>query len=253
MYARLVSRRKLNAALSLALVFVAAGCSEETRRCQSLMTSAQGVVNKVDGKDRASVETSLAAVETARAACEKAGRNTEQDELVKAKNELQAHLDYMKRKANQPPPTKQTAEQIAELVKKGDPGCPKGQLYRRSPTEEIRCTGPQMIDMNWKTAETFFTNRGYKMTTTDSPPTLKAEYGAELVIYKFAAPKDDKPARCLTYYPAPGIPWQEATGRVTGTALKKLENAKSIKTDHGELPLRVDASDTKLILYIGEC
>jgi hypothetical protein len=129
----LVFRRKLNAALSLALVLGAASCSEETRRCQSLMTTAQGIVNKVDGKDRASVETSLAAVETARAACEKAGRNTEQDELVKAKNELQAHLDYMKRKASQPPPTKQTAEQIAELVKNGDPGCPKGQLYRRSP------------------------------------------------------------------------------------------------------------------------
>jgi hypothetical protein len=237
----------------VALVWGAVACSEETRRCQSLMTTAQGIVNKVDGKDQASVETSLAAVEGAKAACEKAGRNTERDELVKAKNELQAHLDYMKRKANQPPKQKQTPEQIAELVKKGDPGCPKGQAYRRSPTEEIRCTGPQMIDMNWKAAEEYFTNRGYKMTTTDSPPTLKAEYGAELVIYKFASPKDDKPARCVTYYPSPGIPWQEATGRVTGTALKKLENAKSIKTGHGEVPLRVDASDTKLIVYVGEC
>ena len=217
------------------------------------MTTAQGVVNKVDGKDQASVESSLAAVETARAACEKAGRNTERDELVKAKNELQAHLDYMKRKASQAPAQKLSPEQIAELVKKGDPSCPKGQAYRRSPKEEIRCTGPQLVDMNWKTAEAYFTGRGYKMTTTDSPPTLKAEYGAELVIYKFAEPKDEKPARCLTYYPAPGIPWQEATGRVTGTALRKLENAKSIKTEHGEVPLRVDASDTKLILYVGEC
>jgi hypothetical protein len=91
----------------LSVVFVlalsASACSEETRRCQSLMTTAQGIVNKVDGKSRASVESSLAAVEAARAACEKAGRNTERDELVKAKNELQAHLDYMERKAAQPP------------------------------------------------------------------------------------------------------------------------------------------------------
>jgi hypothetical protein len=217
------------------------------------MTTAQGIVNKVDGKSKASVEQSLSAVEAARAACEKAGRNTESDELVKAKNELKAHLDYMERKAAQPPVKKISAEEFAELAKKGDPSCPKGQAYRRSPTQEIRCTGPQIADMNWKAVEGYFGARGFKMTRSTTPPTIKAEYGAELYVFAFADANDDKPPRCLTYFPPPGMPWQEATGRITGTQMRKLENAKSVHLERGDVPLRVDASDTKLIVYVGDC
>jgi len=217
------------------------------------MTTAQGIVDKVDGKQQSSIEGSLAAVRTARDACEKAGRNTERDELVKAENELQAHLDYMKRKSGEPPVQKLTPDQVAALVKGGDPSCPKGQAYRRSPTQEIRCTGPQIVDMNWKAADAYYTNRGYKLTTTPSPPALKAEYGAELVVFTFATQNDDRPAKCIAYYPPPGMPWQEATGRITGTPMRKLDTAKTVKSDHGEQTLRVDQSETKLIVYIGEC
>ena len=217
------------------------------------MTAAQGIVNKVDGKQLSSVEDSLRAVEAARTACEKAGRTSEQDQLLRAKNELSAHLAYLQRKAGEPPVKKLTPEEIAVLVKQGDPACPKGQAYRRSPAQEIKCTGPQLVDMSWRSAEAYFGGRGYKMTSTDSPPTLRAEYGAELVVYTFATPKDDKPPRCLTFYPPPGIGWQEATGRVTGVPLRKLESGKTVRTDRGELALRIDQSDTKLIVYVGEC
>jgi hypothetical protein len=216
------------------------------------MTTAQGIVSKVDGKQQSSVEGSLAAVESARDACEKAGRNTESDELLRAKNQLQAQLDYLKRKT-EPPVPKLSADQIAALVKGGDPACPKGQAYRRSPTQEIRCTGPQIVDMNWKGADAYYTNRGYKLTRTPAPPTLRAEYGAELIVFTFAAQNDDQPSKCIAYYPPPGMSWQEATGRLTGTPMKKLEDAKSIKTSRGETPLRVDQTETKLIVYIGDC
>jgi hypothetical protein len=248
-----VSREMLFPTCVLITALCGAGCNEETRKCQSLMTSAQGIVNKVDGKDQNSVEQSLAAVETARAACEKAGRNTERDELVKAKNELQAHLDYMKRKSTEPKVEKLTPEQIAGLVKNGDLSCPKGQAYKRSPAQEIRCTGPQIVDMNWKNANDYYTNRGYKLTTTPSPPTVRAEYGSELVVFTFAAQNDDQPAKCVAFYPPMGMPWQEATGRITGTQMRKLENAKTVKTAHGEQTLRVDQSETKLIIYVGDC
>lgn len=217
------------------------------------MTTAQGIVNKVDAKQQSSVEESLAAVETARAACDEAGRTTERDELVRAKNELQAHLDYLKRKASEPQIEKLTPDQIAALVKNGDPSCPKGQAYKRSPTQEIRCTGPQIVDMNFSSADTYFTNRGYKVTTTPAPPTLRAEYGAELVVFTFATQNDDQPAKCVAFYPPMGMSWQEATGRITGTAMRKLENAKQVKTAHGDKPLRIDQSETKLIIYVGDC
>ena len=241
-----------NFAGTLLLCLLIVGCNEETRRCQSLMTTAQGVVNNVDGKQQSSVEQSLSAVQAALDACDKAGRTTERDELTKAKNELKAHLDYMKKKAAEPPTPKLTPEQAAALVKSGDPACPKGQAYKRG-TQEIRCTGPQIADMNWPSADAYFTNRGYKLTPSASPPTLKAEYGSELVVFTFSAVNDAEPAKCITYYPPMGMSWQEATGRITGTAMRKLDNVKTVKTARGEVPLRIDQSETKLIVYVGTC
>lgn len=217
------------------------------------MTTAQELVKKVDGADLSSVRESIAAVESARAACEKAGRRTEQDELVAAKNQLQAHVDYLERKAKEPAKKKQTQEELAALAAHGDPGCPKGQAYRPSPAQEVRCTGPQLVDMSWTSVEAYFNARGYKITTTETPAVLKAEYGAELLSYTFAKSKDDQPARCLAYYPPPGMPWMEATGRITGVALRKLENAHTVHTEHGERPLRVDETDKKLIIFVGDC
>ncbi|HEX4340298.1 MAG TPA: hypothetical protein VH062_30530 [Polyangiaceae bacterium] len=246
-------RSKLFLATALVACLCDVACNEATRRCQSLMSTAQGIVSKVDGKQQSSVEQSLNSVETARAACEQAGRTTEQDELLKAKNELQAQLDYLKRKSGEPAVPKLSPDQIAALVKSGDPSCPKGQAYRRSPTQEIKCTGPQLVDMNWKAAETYYTNRGYKLTSTMAPPTIRAEYGAELIVFTFGAQNDTSAAKCIAYYPPPGMPWQEATGRLTGTPMKKLDTAKTVKSDHGEVTLRVDETTTKLIVYLGDC
>src|SRR5947207_5046716 len=79
-------------------------CTKAVRRCHELMTSAQDIVKNVDARDKTSVEKSLVAVDMALTACEQAGRNTERDELARAKNELRAHLDSLERRANRPPP-----------------------------------------------------------------------------------------------------------------------------------------------------
>jgi len=107
--------------------------------------------------------------------------------------------------------------------------------------------------MSFSKAQEYFQNRGYKLATTDSPPTLKAEYGAELYVFTYAAPHDEHPPKCLTIYPVPGVPYQEATGRATGVQMKKIEKGSTVTTDHGAIPLRVDESDTKLIIYLGDC
>lgn len=220
------------------------------------MATAQEIVKKVDAKDLSSVEQSLAAVVAAQAACDKAGRTGERDELTKAKNELSGHADYLKRKAARPPPRKKrTPEELAEIALHGDPSCPKGQAYREDGSnKEIRCVGPQPADMGFAKAEEYFRTRGYKITSSDAPPTLKAEYGAEMYVYTYAAPKDEHPPRCLTLYPVPGSSWQEATGRATGAPLRHLQkDATTVETDHGRVPLRIDESETKLVIYIGEC
>lgn len=218
------------------------------------MTSAQEVVKNVDAKDTASVERSLVAVDMALTACEQAGRTTERDELVQAKNELRAHLESLERRANRTPVKKRTPEEIAALVEKGDPDCPKGQAYKdKDSKKEIRCTGSLPIDMGWSKAESYFRHRGFKITTTDAPPTLKAEYGAELFVFSYAAPKDSNPPKCLALYPAPDITWEEATSRATGTPPSKLKKDGTVRTDHGDVSVHVDEGADKLIVRLGDC
>jgi len=230
--------------------------SEDTKRCLALMGTAQEIVKQVDAKDLASVEKSLAAVETAHAACDKAGRTGERDELSKARNELAGHALFMKQKAARPPPRKKhTQEELAEIALHGDPNCPKGQAYKEEGSnKEIRCVGAELADMGFAKAEEYFRGRGFKVTTSDSPPTVIAEYGAELYVFTYAVAKDEHAPRCLTVYPVPGTGWQEATGRATGAPLRHLEKDKTtVETAHGKVPLRVEESESKLVVHIGDC
>lgn len=218
------------------------------------MGSAQETVKAVDAKDASTVEKSLVAVDMALTACQEAKRNTEVAELQQAKNELRAHLDALERRANRPAAKKRTPEEIAALVTSGDPECPKGQYYKdKDSKKEIKCTGVLPVDMGWPKAETYFKHRGFKVTTTDSPPVLKAEYGAELFVFTYATPKDQNAAKCLALYPAPEITWEEATSRATGSPPNKLKKGGTVHTDRGDVPVRVDEGENKLIVKIGDC
>jgi len=238
----------------LCLAAVTACQSPETKQCIDSFTSAQGTVNKIDPADTASVESSLAAVDKAIAACNTAGRTTERDELTQAKNQLAGHLDDLRAKQNRVKKPKLSPDELAALVRNGDPNCPKGQAYRDADLKkEVRCTGPVPIGMNFAQAKAYFDARNYKLTVTDSPPALRAEYGAELLLFTFAAPNDPNPAKCLTIYPPPGESWEEATARLTGVLPKRLEKATTVPTDHGALALHVDNSDTKVLIQVGDC
>jgi hypothetical protein len=251
----LATTRHAVGALAAALLALSGCQSEATKKCHASMTSAQEIVKGVDSKDLASVERSLASVEAAMTDCNAAGRTAEYEELLKARNQLSGHAEFMKKKASAPSRPKLTAEQLAAFEKNGDPNCPKGQAYKQDKSgKEIRCVGPQVVDLPWRKAEEYFRNRGYKLSTTETPPTLKAEHGAELLVFTYAAVGSDEPPRCLSVYPAPGQSWQEATSRVTGQRPDKLTKEKPVTSGRGALPLRVeDEGESKLIVHLGSC
>ncbi len=218
------------------------------------MTSAQELVKNVDAKDPASLEASLAAVGQAIDACKAASRTSEVDALTRAKNELGAQVEYLKKRAARPERRKASPAELAALVASGDPSCPKGQAYKQEASgKEIRCTGHELVDMTVAEATTYFNDRGYKVTAIDAPPTLTAEYGAEKFVFTYAVPKDEHAPRCLTLYPAPGIPFQEATDRATGVLMRKIPKDGVLKTSHGELPIHVDQTETTLVIRLGDC
>jgi hypothetical protein len=249
----------LRPALGLASVLTstfALGCqSEATKRCHAALGEAQPVVSDIDGSDARAVQTALDAVQLALDACAEAGRRDEHTKLVQAKNQLVGHLDYLHKKASAMQSAKLTDEELEELVRKGDPSCPRGLAYKHGESgKEVRCTGPQLVDLPWAKAEDYFRGRGFKVHTQSSPPTLKAEYGSEVYIYTYATEGDATPARCLTLVPPPGVPWQEAVSRATGVQPQLLEpGATSVKIRRGALDLAIEDGEGASTIRIGAC
>lgn len=234
-------------------VAFAGGCKDQaTVECHSQLEAAQATVKKVDAASADSVRTALDSVERALAACRTAKRSSEADELIGARNELRAHLVALERRANRKKRAKPSPAELEEYSKKGDPSCPKGMAYKAEGSDrQIRCIGPQPVRMTLAVAREHYTGRGFRVTATEHPPTLKAEYGAELMVFAYdaatAAP------RCLTLYPAPQMPWQEAVARATGAQLPKIKKDVPVPLPDGEVPLRVEESSDKLIIRLGNC
>ncbi|MFZ5893204.1 MAG: hypothetical protein ACOY0T_19245 [Myxococcota bacterium] len=239
----------------LALVGASAlsvACKDEaTRACQTELQRAQEVV-KTQGGTRSGVEQSIAAVDRALELCRTAKRSSEVEQLTNARRELASHLEVLNERASKQKRNKPSAAETEELIKHGDASCPRGMAYKAEGSDkQVRCTGPQPIRMNFAKARDYYKSLGFRVTPSDAPPSLKAEYGAELLTFTFAAPNDSAPPRCLTYYPPPQMPWQEAVARLTGAQLNRIKAGAPVPLPDGEVPLRVDEGKDKLVIYLG--
>ncbi len=233
---------------------LALACDPDAKACRSQFASAQVVVQGIKSDSIDSVKGALHALDDAVAACEKAKLGDEREQLKKARNQIVGHLEVLERRAARKKKLKPTPEQLAALVKDGDPTCPKGQGYRHAVGKtEIKCTGPQVIDMGAEDVKEYFTDRKYKVTTSESPPTLKAEFGTELYVFTYDKPNDTAGARCLTIYPVPGIGWEEITARVSGMPAEKIKPGKPVPAVRGELDVKVESAENKLVVRIGQC
>lgn len=228
-----------------------AGCSQESRLCRSERDRAQEVVKALDSKSTDSLANAVRTLESAISACEKASMGADREKLVQARNEIGAHLTLLEKRAKRKKGP--TVDELARLEREGDPTCPKGQGYKQPGTKEIKCTGPQLVDMSMSAADEYFSSRHYKLTKTDAPPRLRAEQGAEVYVFTYDKPNDAAGPSCLELYPIPGVTLPEAVGRATGARLEKLKNGGTVKAARGELALTLDDANQKLVAKIGSC
>jgi hypothetical protein len=132
-----------------------AGCQPaEVKECRDryLVTHAQ--VAAVDPQDLASVESALTAVQSNLDVCERASLVEESKQLGIAKRKLESHQSYLHSRGSQ---KELTAEQLDALEKNGDPDCPRGQQYQyKKSGKKIRCTGTQILSMNFAEAKAYF-------------------------------------------------------------------------------------------------
>jgi len=229
------------------------GC-KDARQCRSDLATAQQVVSAVDSKSIESVTGAVTALDTAIAQCDKAGLGAERNKLVEAKNQIAAHRALLERKAARKKRPVPTPEELEKLVSEGDPTCPKGQGYKQAGAgKEIRCTGPQLMDMGMEAVKDYFSTRRFKVQASDNPPQLRAEFGAELYVFTFDKPNDSSGAKCMLLYPAPGVRWQEAVARTTGMPLDRVKPGKSVKAERGELMIAAEDTAQKQTAKLGDC
>jgi hypothetical protein len=238
-------------ALIAALGALGLGCSQESRLCRSERDRAQEIVKALDSKSTESLGNAVRALEAAVTACEKASMGAEREKLVQAKNEIAAHLALLEKRARRKKAA--SPEELRRLEREGDPTCPKGQGYKQAGVKEIKCTGPQLVDMSMDAAEQYFSSRHYKLAKSDAPPRLRAEQGAEVYVFTYDKPNDTAGPKCLELYPIPGVPLAEAVGRATGARLEKLKSGGSVKAERGELALLFEEANQKLAARIGSC
>jgi len=227
-------------------------CDRQASLCHERMASAQAIVNQVDAKSIPSLSASLAAVQEAYDACEKAKLGTEREQLLKAKNEIRAQLDLLEARALRKKHAAPTAAELAKLVKHGDPSCPKGQAYKpKDAKQEVRCTGPQIVDMGSEALKEYYGDRRFKVSSKDSPAEVVAELGSEKYVFSFDKLTDPAP-RCVTAYAMPGMSWQELIARLTGVPPEKLKLDAPVRSSR-ELLVRVEHPDDKPTVRLGQC
>jgi hypothetical protein len=216
------------------------------------MASAQNVVNAVDGNSLDSVNSSIAAIESAEEPCRRAGRSGELKELGQAKERLTGHRALLEERAERKKREALTPAQIDKLLREGDSTCPRGQGYQpKGTTKEIRCTGPQPVEMGWEQAKKYYASRNFRSVTTAEDSVLTMESGAERYVFRYTEKGSSGPAHCVIVYSRPGISWQEAVARNTGVAPEKLRAGSSISVGQTKWLLTVDEKNQ--VAHLGDC
>lgn len=225
-----------------------AGCQPaEVKECRDryLVTHAQ--VAAVDPQDLASVESALTAVQSNLDVCERASLVEESKQLGIAKRKLESHQSYLHSRGSQ---KELTAEQLDALEKNGDPDCPRGQQYQyKKSGKKIRCTGTQILSMNFAEAKAYFGGRGFKLADTEKG--VKAEMGSESYTFEYA--EKANAAECVVIFSQPGIAWQETVARVTGAMPSRLKEGTPVRVGKVDVPYSLVADPVQAILRFGTC
>lgn len=228
-----------------AVLFTSACHLKEVKECRDRYLESHALVAGVDTSQLESVERALKAVNDNLELCKQANLAEETEQLETARRKLESHQYYLRQRESQ---KEVTPEELEKLVNNGDPSCPRGQMYMyRKSEQRIRCTGPQLIEMNPEQAREYFSTRGFKLKQTEDA--LVAEHGAESYHYVF----QEGAVRCLKVFAPPGIAWQETASRVTGIGPQRLQKDAPVQVSSRQWEMRLGGDSTQAVLEFGTC
>ena len=232
--------------LAISLIAVVACTTPEIELCRSQYLQLNARLPHVDQTSLEELAKALDEVEEVRLSCTRAEQPGELAQL----NKHRAHLEGSQLVMERRNAIHLSDEELSQFQKSGDPACPTGQSYKLPSKEfDIKCSGPQVLDMNLEQATQYFKRRRYKIHNESSA--LKAEYGSESFVFNFKDPK--KPAPCLIVYAGMQKSWQEVASFVAGVNPHTLKSPSTLKSSRGPQALRVEGETDRPILKIGQC
>jgi hypothetical protein len=223
------------------------------KECRDHMTLSQQVLLDMDDQDIDEVQKSLTAVQSTIGACDGVVGDTDVAKLKDAEGKLTKQLSGLRARAAPKARPQLSAAELARLKDSGDPDCPRGQEYEHPQNKQrIRCTGPQVIEMNEAQAiHQFNERRGF--TVHPQGTTLRFESGAEVVEFSFKEAHSAAAAQCVTITGEPGIAWQELVARATGVQPRTMKLGQPIATSRGPLALLVEGGGEQFVVKLGSC
>jgi len=223
------------------------------KECRDQMGSSQQVLLDMDDQSISDVEKSLTAVQSAIGACEDVVGDADVAKLKDAEGKLTKQLSGLRARGVPKARPELSEAELGRLKTNGDPDCPRGQEYEHPQNKQrIRCTGPQVIEMNEAQAiHQFNERRGF--TVHPEGATLRFESGAEVVEFSFKAAHSATPAQCVSITGEPGIAWQELVARATGVQPRPMKLGRPITTSRGPMQLLVEGGGEQFVVKLGSC
>lgn len=220
--------------------------------CHEQMKSSQQVMLEMDTNKLPDVERALAAVDQTLGACKKAALADEISKVQDARRQLAAQAEGLRAQAARKKRPQLSDAEMEALKTKGDPSCPQGQQYEHAQNQAlIRCTGPQLIEMNWAQATEYFDRRGF--TTREEGSILKLELGVEAYELHYAEAQSKKAPACVEIVAKPGVPWQEIVTRASSVHPRKLKLGSPVPTKQGAMDLLVEGDPSQYTVKLGKC
>jgi len=239
-----------------ALVLAVSGLAcdnAEVKACHAEMQTSQQALVDMDKDDVAAVEATLALVDRTLEACKQAGRGEEVSNVADARRQVAAHLDALERRAERPARPQLSPERLAELLKTGDPECPKGQGYEPAGSKEVvKCTGKQLVELSSSKAREHFDKRGYRLSAPEPEGGFRAEFGASRYAFQYAHGADSPPS-CLEVTGRPGTPWQEIVARLTGVHPDRVKQGEPVRVGGRSLPVELGGDPGQWSVKLGAC
>lgn len=247
----LIGRKLVRFAPLVALVTCTLGCEDKAQTdCNARVQGAEVRMVATNLKDKKSIEATMDELKGALAACGKAGDQAATKDIDEAIDNFSQHLVKLEQSKDLPKAAAIQSVTTEELLKSGDPNCPRGQSWMHPALQkEILCSGPSLFEMKPSEAITHLPRTGFALNKKGE--VLEFRRKERVYRYHFDKLKAEASARCLQIGLAAEETVQQGVAMATGVQLSKIELGKPVPLQGREIALTFD--DKERAVSLGDC